>query len=88
MTSYYAAGPRLLRPFCILQPHTTQEVADAVKALSPLSGAGQWHIAVRGAGHGHWGGNNIDQGITLDLTRLNETVIHQSSCNKTVSRGY
>lgn len=86
VNSYYGAGSRLQRPYCILQPETTEDVSKAIKALAPLGGAGKSHIAVRGRGHGHWENNNINQGVTIDLRRMNETVIRTSKCNQTVSR--
>lgn len=49
-----------------------------------MSGAGKSDIAVRGRGHGHWENNNINQGVTIDLGRMNETTIRTSSCNQTV----
>lgn len=66
-----------------MQPKSSQEISTAIKALSPLSAAGQWHIAVRGAGHSHWASNNIAEGVTIDLAQLNTTTVHSSTCTDT-----
>ncbi|KAH6695209.1 FAD binding domain-containing protein [Plectosphaerella plurivora] len=78
--SYYSKTVSEILPWCILQPKSTEEVSKAIKALAPLSAAGQWHVAVRGAGHSHWANNNIAQGVTIDLAQLNTTTVHLSNC--------
>ncbi|EGY22446.1 uncharacterized protein VDAG_03884 [Verticillium dahliae VdLs.17] len=80
--TYYSATVAEMRPFCILQPKTVADVSTAVKALAPLSGAGSWNIAVRGGGHSHWGGNNVHNGVTIDLSLFNRTPVHNSTCGK------
>lgn len=57
-----------------MQPHTPQEVSTTVIALSDSGlGAGDWHIAVRGGGHGPPGTNNIANGVTIDLGMMNSS---------------
>ncbi|KAM9883721.1 FAD binding domain-containing protein [Verticillium dahliae] len=85
--TYYSATVAEMRPFCILQPKTVADVSTAVKALAPLSGAGSWNIAVRGGGHSHWGGNNVHNGVTIDLSLFNRTPVHNSTCGKVASIG-
>jgi len=71
--SWWHADARV-RPWCFVQPHTTQEVSAAVIALSKAgSGAGDWHIAVRGGGHHVPGTNNIANGVTIDLGMMNSS---------------
>ncbi|CRK17144.1 hypothetical protein BN1708_011968 [Verticillium longisporum] len=79
--SYYSLTIREITPWCILQPENAQDVSAAIKALSPLTGAGQWNIAIRGGGHSHWNNNNIAQGVTIDLSLLNTTTVHNSTCS-------
>ncbi|KEY71696.1 hypothetical protein S7711_02927 [Stachybotrys chartarum IBT 7711] len=81
--SYYSGTQREITPFCVFQPHSTEEVSLAVKALAPLSAAGKWNIAVRSAGHSVWNNNNIAQGITIDLRRINQTTVHNTTCKGT-----
>ncbi|PNH76198.1 hypothetical protein VD0001_g1410 [Verticillium dahliae] len=85
--TYYSATVAEMRPFCILQPKTVADASTAVKALAPLSGAGSWNIAVRGGGHSHWGGNNVHNGVTIDLSLFNRTPVHNSTCGKVASIG-
>lgn len=37
------------------------------------NGAGDWHIAVRSGGHSYPGSNNIDRGVTIDLSMMNSS---------------
>ncbi|KAI9147115.1 FAD-dependent monooxygenase CTB5 [Paramyrothecium foliicola] len=85
--NYYSASMRELKPSCLLQPKDTEEVAKAVKALAPLSGAGYWQVAVRGGGHGHWGGNNVARGVTIDLSKMNKTTVRNNTCGLIASIG-
>ncbi|KAM0274450.1 hypothetical protein ACHAQH_007824 [Verticillium albo-atrum] len=87
LKTYYSATVAEMRPFCILQPKTVADVSTAVKALAPLSGAGAWNIAVRGGGHGHWGGNNVHNGVTIDLSLFDQTTVHNSTCGQVASIG-
>ncbi|KAF5012741.1 hypothetical protein FDECE_1215 [Fusarium decemcellulare] len=79
--SYWSNSAKL-KPACIVQPQSAQEVAAAVKALVA---AGQ-KFAVRSGGHTNWpGSNNIDGGVTIDLGSFNKTVYDPE--NETVSIG-
>ncbi|KAK8087782.1 hypothetical protein PG997_002743 [Apiospora hydei] len=69
----YGCNSAKLRPACIVQPCSTDEVAQAVRALA---GARQ-PFAIRGGGHTNWAGsNNIAGGVTIDLGCLNSTRYH------------
>ena len=71
--SWYAANGRF-RPWCFVLPHDTQEVSTTIKTLaSDGDGAGDWHIAVRSGGHGPPGINNIANGVTIDLSMMNNS---------------
>ncbi|KAH8893881.1 FAD binding domain-containing protein [Thozetella sp. PMI_491] len=71
--SYWAGNSRQLRPYCILQPRSTGDVATALQVLSQTTSAGNWDVAVRGGGHSSWTSNNAARGVTIDLTFLNAT---------------
>lgn len=48
--------------------------------LDANSGAGDWHIAVRGGGHNQWAGsNNIQNGVTIDLGFFNQTTYNETT---------
>ena len=71
--SWWSANARL-RPWCFVQPQTSQEVSIAVIALADSGpGAGDWHIAVRSGGHSGPGTNNIANGVTIDLGMMNRS---------------
>ncbi|KAM0326585.1 hypothetical protein ACHAQA_006454 [Verticillium albo-atrum] len=76
LDSWWSASSRL-RPACIVRPRNTQEVAKVVSVLSQNTTA---NFAVRSGGHSHWaGGNNIDNGVTIDLGHLNATTYNQET---------
>lgn len=63
-----------LRPWCLFLPRNTEEVASAMKTLSNAgNGAGNWHIAIRSGGVSSVGGNNIADGVTVDLSMMNSS---------------
>ncbi|KAI1758646.1 hypothetical protein GGR53DRAFT_524512 [Hypoxylon sp. FL1150] len=67
--SYWCNNAKL-RPACIFQPQSADEVARAVTALAKANQP----FAVRSGGHSNWAGsNNIDDGVTIDLGLLNST---------------
>ncbi|KAI3535209.1 FAD binding domain-containing protein [Colletotrichum filicis] len=74
ISTYWSVSARL-RPWCLVQPRDTTEVSKTLTTLLEAgSGAGDWHIAVCGGGHNHWAGtNNIANGVTIDLSYLNQT---------------
>ncbi|WYZ46147.1 hypothetical protein EsH8_IX_000372 [Colletotrichum jinshuiense] len=76
--SYYSGDVQDVRPFCILKPETTQQVAAALKALSAEAG-GCWTVAVRSGGHSFFPSNNAAHGVTIDLGRLNSVTYTQNS---------
>jgi FAD/FMN-containing dehydrogenase len=75
VSTYYAADNRLLRPFCIVQPRSTEDVSSALKLLSTVKGAGSWAVAIRSGGHSDWNNNAAHRGVTIDLSFLNSTTL-------------
>ncbi|KAI1080925.1 hypothetical protein F5B20DRAFT_579742 [Whalleya microplaca] len=68
--SYWCNSAKL-HPACIVQPRSALEVSAAVKALADADQA----FAVRSGGHTNWAGsNNIDGGVTIDLSLINLTI--------------
>ncbi|KAI1662064.1 hypothetical protein F4813DRAFT_343338 [Daldinia decipiens] len=67
--SYWCNSAKL-RPSCIVQPQSAEEVSKAVVALAKANQL----FAIRSGGHTNWAGsNNITDGVTLDLGLLNST---------------
>ncbi|RMJ01568.1 hypothetical protein CDV36_015690 [Fusarium kuroshium] len=88
LQTYWSVSARL-KPWCIVQPRTTDEVSKVLKTLLDIgSGAGSWHIAVRGGGHNHWAGSsNIANGVTIDLGLLNRTEYNEATNIASVGGG-
>ncbi|CVL00257.1 uncharacterized protein FPRN_08570 [Fusarium proliferatum] len=75
-------------PFCFVLPTTTEEVSQTIIALRDAgSGAGDWHIAVRSGGHATDHSNNIDTGVTIDLTQINATTYNRETNIASVGTG-
>lgn len=67
--SYWSQQARL-KPACIVLPSSASEVSAIVKTLAE----NQAKFAIRSGGHApHAGANNIDGGVTIDLSLLNWT---------------
>ncbi|KAI2618490.1 FAD-binding domain-containing protein [Hypoxylon sp. NC1633] len=69
--SYWSLTPRL-KPPAIVQPRNANEVSQAVKALVKTDGC---KFAIRSGGHMSWAGagNNIEDGVTIDLGLMSKT---------------
>ncbi|KAJ4003939.1 hypothetical protein NW766_011794 [Fusarium irregulare] len=75
-------------PFCFVLPTTAEEVSQTIVTLRDAgSGAGDWHIAVRSGGHATDHSNNIDTGVTIDLTQINATTYNKETNIASVSTG-
>ncbi|KAI1393317.1 FAD binding domain-containing protein [Hypoxylon trugodes] len=71
--SWYSENSRQ-RPYCFVLPRNREEVATTLTTLVGVdNGAGDWHIAVRSGGHSSIGSNNIDNGVTIDLSLMNSS---------------
>lgn len=61
-----------LRPDCMVQPTSTEEVSQTVKTLLANPGCERKQFAIRSGGHTTWAGsNNINGGVTIDLGLMN-----------------
>ncbi|KAL2814117.1 hypothetical protein BJX63DRAFT_431519 [Aspergillus granulosus] len=73
VTSYWAVNVQL-EPTCIVQPHSAKDVSSIVKTLTSAGGDSPCQFAVRSGGHMTWAGaNNIEPGVTIDLSLMNST---------------
>ncbi|KAK8100565.1 FAD binding domain-containing protein, partial [Apiospora kogelbergensis] len=72
LTYYWSATTRDVKPSCFLQPRSTEDVAQALRALSKTSGVDD--VAIRSGGHSPWASNNIAGGVTFDLSLFNQVV--------------
>ncbi|OJJ60367.1 hypothetical protein ASPSYDRAFT_42095 [Aspergillus sydowii CBS 593.65] len=72
--SYWSVNVQL-EPTCIVQPESADDVSAAVKTLTTAGGDSPCKFAVRSGGHMTWAGsNNIETGVTVDLSNMNSTV--------------
>ncbi|KAH7188051.1 FAD binding domain-containing protein [Fusarium flagelliforme] len=75
-------------PFCFVLPTTAEEVSQTIVALRDAgNGGGDWHIAVRSGGHGTDHLNNIDTGVTIDLTQINASTYNKETNIASVGTG-
>ncbi|OJJ81678.1 FAD-binding oxidoreductase [Aspergillus glaucus CBS 516.65] len=82
--SYWSSSVRL-SPACIIQPESVEDVSVAVSTLVQEGGSlSSCKFAVRSGGHTVWtGAANIEDGVTIDLSKMNSTTHHHE--NKTAS---
>jgi FAD/FMN-containing dehydrogenase len=77
--SYFTDNESELTPTCIIQPDDAQDIATIINYLRTSKYANQTQAAVRSGGHTNWAGAaNIQDGITIDLARLNTTTLDSS----------
>lgn len=81
--SYWSSSAKI-KPACIVLPRSTSEVATALKALT----AADQPFAIRSGGHTNWAGsNNIEGGVTIDLSLLNMVTFDESSETASIGPG-
>ncbi|KAK9413970.1 hypothetical protein SUNI508_11422 [Seiridium unicorne] len=81
--SYWSSSAKL-KPDCILLPKSAEEVAKAIKPLAAVNE----RFAIRSGGHTNWAGsNNIESGITIDLSALNATIVSPDLKTATIGPG-
>ncbi|KAK0883309.1 hypothetical protein LTR87_002817 [Friedmanniomyces endolithicus] len=90
LASYWSVQEESVHPTCVVSATTTQDVAIAVFILT-VGGEllpGQCDFAVRSGGHTPFAGAaNIDQGITIDLSALNQVTPSKDLSSVTVGPG-
>lgn len=87
MTSYWAVNVQL-EPTCIVQPQSADDVSVAVKTLTRAGGDSPCKFAVRSGGHMTWAGaNNIETGVTIDLSHMNSTIYNKNSQTASILPG-
>ncbi|KAF2198776.1 FAD-binding domain-containing protein [Delitschia confertaspora ATCC 74209] len=86
--SFWSAQEQSLKPACILIPETQEDVQLAVTVLNigVKAGISSCKFAVRGAGHTPTAGAaNIEDGVTIDMQKMNDVVIDAG--NKAITFG-
>ena len=73
--SYWAANVPL-RPNCIVQPRTTEDVSRVIKVLAKMKGP----VALRSGGHTQWtGSNDVHNGVTIDLGQMTDVTYNNQT---------
>lgn len=85
-TGYWSITAQLT-PECIVKARCTEDVSVAVSLLAAKKQHGSCKFAVRGGGHSPWPSNNIENGVTIDLSYMNQTVYNADSSTATIGAG-
>ncbi|KAI8215275.1 putative FAD-linked oxidoreductase [Colletotrichum sp. SAR 10_77] len=85
LESYYDGAVQEVTPRCVFKPENTAQVATALRALSAEDG-GCWSVAIRSGGHSPVPNNNAQNGVTIDLGRL-DSVTYREDQNAERGRG-
>lgn len=76
LLSYWSVQEEEVSPYCIVSPANSQDVSIAVKILSTGNLFNFCKFAIRSGGHTAYAGSaNIDDGVTIDLSALNEITL-------------
>lgn len=83
-SSYWSQQEQLVEPTCIFLPTTAEDVSAAISILVPNS----CQFAVRSGGHGSVPEEaNIEGGVTIDLSRINATILSDDETEVSVGGG-
>lgn len=69
--SYWTAFASAIQPACVVSATTVRDVSKAVQLLK----SNQCQFAIRSGGHDPWGSSNIQDGVTIDLSGLNDITV-------------
>lgn len=68
LDSYFDVKQQSIRPSCIVQPRTAEDVSVVIKTLIAASSAKSCKFAIRSGGQTPYAGaSNIQDGVTIDL---------------------
>ncbi|TGO49557.1 hypothetical protein BOTNAR_0427g00030 [Botryotinia narcissicola] len=81
LKSYFTLQEAQLKPSFIIAPKSAQDVAQVLKSLRSINSTSDiaTKLAVRGGGHSPFAGSaNIDNGITIDLRKIDTVEVDES----------
>ncbi|KAI9659179.1 MAG: hypothetical protein M1831_003761 [Alyxoria varia] len=88
LESYWSNQEEKLQPACIVAPTSDEDVAQVIKIIAPHGRVGDIQFAVRGGGHTPFEGSaNIDKGVTIDLSNLDDVNVSNDRETTTVGMG-
>ncbi|KAI4186628.1 MAG: hypothetical protein L6R41_003362 [Letrouitia leprolyta] len=83
--TYWSKQEQLISPSCIVTPATANDIATAIDVLSA---AGSCPFAVKSSGHlAHAGASNVQDGLTIDLSRLTRFSLKDDKSSTTIGSG-
>ncbi|TEA13088.1 Bifunctional solanapyrone synthase [Colletotrichum sidae] len=82
-SSFWSTVQGSASPTCFFTPESAKEVSRAVV----LAREGQCHFAVKSGGHYSFEASTIDNGLVVDLARLNQTVVSADKKSAVVGPG-
>ena len=86
----YWSGQSMLSPSCIVEAYTAADVSTAIKILVPNNGNANLSckFAVRSGGHTpNVNANNINDGVTIDLSNMNKTTLNADNSVASIQPG-
>lgn len=79
LKSYFTLQEAQLKPSFIIAPKSAQDVAHVLKSLRTINSDIATKLAIRGGGHSPFAGSaNIDNGITIDLRKIDTVEVNES----------
>lgn len=82
--SYWAADQRKCKPYCIFQPGNTDDVSEAINILRKT----KCPFGIKSGGHGRLAGeSSIEEGVLIDLKKLNHVVLSEDKTTCRVGPG-
>lgn len=87
-TSYWAAFENEVSPSCFVQPSNAHDLASIVQFVRSSHVTGHTPVAIRSGGHTAWAGSaNVQEGITIDLSKLDHFAVDTHACTASIGVG-
>ena len=86
LKSYFSLQESEITPCCVVSPLSSQDVSTAITILGAPNSSTPF--AIRGGGHTPWAGSaNIENGVTIDMRRINKVAISGDKTMTSVGAG-
>ncbi|KAL8715302.1 MAG: hypothetical protein Q9225_006426 [Loekoesia sp. 1 TL-2023] len=86
LKSYFSQQEAEISPHCVVSPMSSQDVSTAITILGAPNSTAKF--AIRGGGHTVWAGSaNIENGVTIDMRRINTIVVSEDKTITSVGAG-
>ena len=86
LQSYFSLQEAEITPYCVVSPASAQDVSTALHILGAPNSTTKF--AIRGGGHTVWAGSaNIEDGVTIDMRKINDVVVSPDQTVTSVGAG-